>query len=371
MTTTKNKPPAQSQIRRGSSTIATASGNGPHSGRRTGVAPLGRRAGRVLGQHEQPGQTKDTFIESMECLPVAKLPQGPEWSYEIKLDGYRLEAVKSKGETTLYSRRGNILNRKFHYIATALKKLPDNTVLDGELVALDSKGKSDFGLLQNFRSAESNIHYYVFDLLVFKGKDVSQRPLSERRALLDKILPRNDHISASAVEHGSFAKMMKFVKQHGFEGIIAKRSDSLYERGKRSGLWQKYRLNLQQEFVVGGYTRGSPGFDALIIGFYRGKDLIFVARVRAGFIPATRREVFAYIKDLKIPRCPFVNLPQKEPVRWGQGLTAEKMKQCVWLKPETVVRINFAEWTSADHLRHPKYAGFRDDKDPKSVVRET
>jgi bifunctional non-homologous end joining protein LigD len=311
------------------------------------------------------------FIESMECLTVSKLPEGPDWSYEIKLDGYRLEAVKTKGEITLYSRRGNILNRKFHYIATALEKLPDNTVLDGELVALDSEGKSDFGLLQNFRSAEPNIHYYVFDLLILKGKDVSQRPLDERRALFDKVLPRNEHISASAVEHGSFAKLLKFVKEHGFEGIIAKRAGSPYEPGKRSGLWQKYRLNLQQEFVIGGYTRGAPGFDALIIGFYRGKELHFVARVRAGFIPATRREVFGQIKDLKIAKCPFVNLPQKEPGRWGQGLTAEKMKLCVWLKPETVVRIDFAEWTSGDHLRHPKYAGLRDDKDPAKVVKET
>lgn len=300
--------------------------------------------------------SKVRFIESMECLPVSKLPQGAEWSYEIKLDGFRLEAVKSKGETTLYSRRGNILNRKFHYIATALKKLPDNTVLDGELVALDSKGKSDFALLQNFRSAESKIHFYVFDILILKGKDVSQRPLNERRALFDKILPRNEHISASAVEHGFYAKLLKFVKQHGFEGIVAKRSDSPYEPGKRSGLWQKYRLNLQQEFIVGGYTRGANGFDALIIGFYRGKDLIFAARVRAGFVPATRRQVYARIKGLTITECPFVNLPQKEPGRWGQGLTAEKMKSCVWLKPETVVRIDFAEWTGADHLRHPKFA---------------
>jgi DNA ligase D-like protein (predicted ligase) len=311
------------------------------------------------------------FIESMECLPVSKLPQGPEWSYEIKLDGFRLSAVKKNGETTLYSRRGNILNRKFHYIATALKKLPDNTVLDGELVALDSKGKSDFGLLQNFRSAESKIHYYVFDILILKGKDVSQRPLDERRALFGKILPRNEHISESAVEHGSYAKLLKFVRQHGFEGIIAKRSDSPYEPGKRSGLWQKYRLNLQQEFVIGGYTRGTNGFDAIIIGFHRGKDLIFAARVRAGFVPASRRDVYEQLKGLKTTKCPFVNLPQKEPGRWGQGLTAEKMKQCVWLKPETVVRIDFAEWTSADHLRHPKYAGLRDDKDPRKVVRET
>jgi DNA ligase D-like protein (predicted ligase) len=320
---------------------------------------------------KKTGPPKVGFIESMQCLPVLKLPQGREWSYEVKLDGFRLEAVKRNGETTVYSRRGNILNRKFHYIATALKKLPDNTVLDGELVALDPKGKSDFGLLQNFRSAESKIHFYVFDLLVLKGRDVSQQPLDERRALLTKILPRNDHISESAVEHGSFAKLMKFVKQHGLEGIIAKRSDSPYEPGKRSGLWQKYRLNLQQEFIVGGYTRAANGFDSLIIGFYRGNDLIFAARVRAGLVPAMRREVYAQLKGLKIKKCPFVNLPQTDPGRWGQGLTAEKMKQCVWLKPETIVRIDFAEWTSGDHLRHPKFAGLRDDKDPRKVVRET
>jgi ATP-dependent DNA ligase len=95
------------------------------------------------------------FIESMECLPVSKLPQGPEWSYEIKLDGFRLSPVKKNDETTLYSRRGNILNRKFHYIATALKKLPDNTVLDGELVALDSKGNGPKVQIEPGRADES------------------------------------------------------------------------------------------------------------------------------------------------------------------------------------------------------------------------
>jgi DNA ligase D-like protein (predicted ligase) len=312
------------------------------------------------------------FIESMECLPVKQLPQGPEWSYEIKLDGFRLEAVKKDGKTTLYSRRGNILNRKFHYIATALSKLADNTVLDGELVALDSQGKTDFGLLQNFRSAESKIHFYVFDLLILKGKDVSSLPLDERRALIGKVLPLNGHISESAIEYGSSAKMLKFVKEHGLEGIVAKRSDSPYEPGKRTGLWQKYRLNLQQEFVIGGYTRGGgDAFDALIIGFYRGKDLHFAARVRAGFVPATRRELYVQLQRLRVTKCPFADLPQKEPGRWGEGLTAEKMKQCVWLKPEAVVRIDFAEWTSGDHLRHPKFAGLREDKNPQKVVRET
>jgi DNA ligase D-like protein (predicted ligase) len=314
---------------------------------------------------------KVTFIETMECLPVSKLPEGHEWTYEIKLDGYRLEAVKNAGcHVTLYSRRRNVLNEKFHYIATALDDLPDSTVLDGELVAIDSKGRTDFNLLQNFRSAETQIHYYAFDILAHKGKDITQLPLDERRALLAKILPRNDHISLSVVEHGSAAQILKFVKQHGLEGVIAKRADSVYEPGKRSGLWTKTRINLGQEFVVGGYTPGAQGFDALIVGYYRGKDLMFAARVRAGFVPATRREVFAKIKTLKIPNCPFANLPEGSEGRWGQGLTAEKMKGCVWVKPKMVVRIDFAEWTGAGKLRHTKFVAHRDDKDPRKVVKE-
>src|SRR5277367_6601607 len=163
------------------------------------------------------------FIESMECLPVSVLPEGKEWSYEIKLDGFRLEAVKKNGETTLYSRRGNALNNKFPYIATALKALPNDTILDGEVVALDEQGRSDFNLLQNFRSAEAKIHYFVFDVLALKGEDVSMLPLQRRRQILDKALKRNDHISTSPAEVGSSTKILAFVKQHGLEGVVAKR----------------------------------------------------------------------------------------------------------------------------------------------------
>jgi ATP-dependent DNA ligase len=164
--------------------------------------------------------------------------------------------------------------------------------------------------------------------------------------------------------------MLKFVTEHGLEGVVAKQKDSVYQPGKRSGLWSKYRLNLGQEFVVGGYTPGSNGFDALIVGFYRGKDLMFAGRIRAGFVPATRRDVFAKIKNLKSDKCPFANLPEKSEGRWGQGLTAEKMKGCVWLRPKAIVRIDFAEWTGGDKLRHTKFVALRDDKDPRKVVKE-
>ena len=306
----------------------------------------------------------------MECLPVADLPEGPEWTYEIKLDGFRLEAVKSRGTTTLYSRRGNVLNRKFPYIAQALSALPDLTVLDGELVAIDSDGRSNFSLLQNFRSAEYQIHYYVFDILIRKGKQLTHLPLEERRAILDTVVPRNDHIDISAVKKGSASTILKFVVRHGLEGVVAKRRDSFYEAGQRSGSWSKHRINEGQEFVIGGYTPGTNGIDSLIVGFYRGRDLIYSARVRAGFVPATRRQVFEQIKGLRSSRCPFVNLPETGDGRWGQGLTAEKMRKCVWLRPEAVARVDFREWTGADHLRHTKFVGLREDKDPRKVVRE-
>ena len=113
--------------------------------------------------------------------------------------------------------------------------------------------------------------------------------------------------------------MLAFVKEHSLEGIVAKRADSPYEPGKRSGLWCKYRINLRQDFVIGGYTPGDP-FDALIVGVYRGEDLMFAGRVRAGFVPATRRAVLRKLKGLTVEKCPFANLPDKTVGRFGGGI---------------------------------------------------
>jgi ATP-dependent DNA ligase len=275
----------------------------------------------------------------MECLPVTKIPEGPEWTYEIKLDGYRLEAVREGSKTTLYSRRENVLNQKFPYIAAALNYLPEGTVLDGELVALAPDGRPNFNLLQNFKSAQAHIHYYAFDILVHKNKDLTQLPLSKRREILHLVVKQSDHVDLSAVSDKSAKEMLAFVKKQGLEGVVAKRADSVYQPGMRSGLWSKHRINLGQEFVIGGYIPSNLGLDSIVIGFYRGKDLHYAARVRAGFVPATRRATFDAIKHLKTAKCPFVNLPEKEEGRWGQGLTAEKMKECAWLKPEAVAQI--------------------------------
>jgi bifunctional non-homologous end joining protein LigD len=110
--------------------------------------------------------------------------------------------------------------------------------------------------------------------------------------------------------------------------------------------------------------------DAIVVGYYRGEDLIYVARVRNGFVPASRRQVFARLKLLIISKCPFVNLPETHKGRWGEGLTAADMEKCVWVSPEIVAQIEFLEWTESYHLRHAKFAGLRDDKDPRKVIKE-
>jgi DNA ligase D-like protein (predicted ligase) len=311
---------------------------------------------------------KATFIETMDCLAVSNVPRGAGWTYEVKLDGYRLQAVKTGGKVTLYSRRRNVLNRQFGRIADALADLPDETVLDGEVVAVDDKGRANFNLLQNSKTADTRIHYYAFDVLMHKGKLLIEQPLEKRREILAKILPRNNLISLAAVGHDA-DQMLSFVKGHTLEGIVAKRTDSHYEPGMRSGLWSKYRINLRQDFVIGGVTAGNP-FDALVVGVYSGRELLFAGRVRAGFVPATRRQVMARLKPLEIAKCPFANLPEKVPGRFGEGITAEKMRSCTWFKPLTVVCVEFVEWTDAKKLRHTKFLALKDGVDPRTVVRE-
>ena len=132
-----------------------------------------------------------------------------------------------------------------------------------------------------------------------------------------------------------------------------------YEPGRRSGTWLKFKLNGSQEFVIGGYTPGNP-FDALIVGCYDGGNLKFVAKVRNGFVPKIRREVFQRFADLEPEKCPFNNLPEKRRTMWA--LTAEEMKECRWLKPQFVAQIEFTEWTPDGHLRHSSFAGLRDER---------
>src|ERR1700674_197496 len=313
---------------------------------------------------------KAEFIEPMECLPVTKLNDSVQWTYEIKFDGYRAIAVKSGQTINLFSRRCMSFNSHYPYLVEALADLPDGTVVDGEVCALDDAGRPNFNLLQQFRSGASRICYFIFDLLVCNDRDLTKLPLVERRKLLNLLKLKSERIRISEQFEVPANDILVAVREQKLEGVVAKRKDSSYEAGKRSGSWIKYRVNRGQELVIGGYIPGAHGFDSLIVGYYQGKDLMYVARVRNGFVPALRRQVFERIRHLTSPTMPFANLPDTHKSRWGDELTAEKMKKCVWLRPEAIVQVEFLEWTGADRLRHSKFVALRDDKNPRTIVKE-
>lgn len=315
-----------------------------------------------------PG-TRVRFISPMLAKPVARLPADTErWSYEVKLDGYRCLAGKDGRSVKLWSRRANSLNRDFPEIAKALGALPDQTLLDGEVVAMDDQGRPAFNLLQKHRSQASAVRYYPFDLLVYRGRSLLDLALAERRRLLEEIVaPLGETIRRSESFEAAPEELVRGARELGLEGIVAKRRDSLYEPGKRSGAWVKFKTNRVEHFVIGGYTPGNP-FDALIVGYYEGAKLCFAAKVRNGFVAHSRRDLFKRLHGHEQSACPFANLPERKRTPWA--LTSEEMKKCRWLKPVLVARIEFTEWTPDGHLRHASFAGLRDDKEPTTVSRE-
>lgn len=315
---------------------------------------------------------KARFIEPMLCLSAPSLPEGEEWQYELKLDGYRALAIKTAGKVLLRSRNDKDFTTRYPSLAAALKKLPDDTMIDGEVVAFDDSGRPSFNRLQNYGSSQVPIYYYVFDLPMLAGRDLMSSPLDERRQLLHtEVLSKlADPIRFSPTLGSTLDDLIRSVREQRFEGLIAKRRDSRYEPGQRSGAWLKMRVNQGQEFVIAGYTPSPKNFDALIFGYYEGGRLIYVARSRNGFTPSMRDQLYRLFRGLEIRTCPFANLPETGAGRWGQGLTAAKMKECRWLRPVLVGRFEFAEWTPDNHLRHSRFIAMREDKDARDVHRE-
>jgi len=318
-----------------------------------------------------PVRVKAGFVEPMLLLRRATLPDEPRWEYQLKFDGYRAIAFKTGGTVHLRSRNDNDFSVRYPTIVNGLAQLPNETVVDGELVALDGNGRPSFNALQN-RDSNALIVYYVFDVMVLAGRDVKAERLDVRRRLLErKVLPAlAEPIRYTGELEASLPDLIHSVKLHGLEGLVAKRRDSRYEPGLRSGAWMKMRINRGQEFVIGGYTVGTKTFDALIFGYYDGDRLIYAARTRNGFSAMAREQLFRKLRPLEISQCPFANLPEVRSGRWGSGLTRAKMADCRWVKPVLVGQFEFLEWTGDDHLRHTKFIGLRDDKPARDVRRE-
>jgi len=240
--------------------------------------------------------------------------------------------------------------------------MPDETVIDGEVVALDEGGRPSFNSMQNYGSTGAPLGFFIFDVLILNGKDVMGDRLMRRRELIEEdVLPKlAEPIRYSPILGATLGALIQSVKAQGLEGLVAKRRDSKYEPGQRSGAWQKMRVN-----------QASPkDFDALVIGYYEGDRVMYAARTRNGFTPASRAELFKKINPPEVKECPFANLPETRAGRWGAGLTSAKMAECRWLKPQLVGQFEFVDWTEDNHLRHSRFVALSDDKKATGVKRK-
>jgi len=309
----------------------------------------------------------------MAAQPVSTLPEGDAWLYEPKLDGYRALLIKKGEQVQILSRNEKDLTRMYPTVATAgLRLNADRATVDGEIVALTLDGRPSFQALQHRGShPEHRIVFYVFDLLHLDGRDMTGEPLMTRRTRLPKVVGKDVTIRLTRDLPGSVAEIVRALKAAGIEGVVAKRKDSTYQPGERSNDWVKLKLERQQELVIGGYRpAGAAGLDALLVGYYEGKSLLFAGKVRAGFIPHVRREVLAKLRPLATSQCPFANLPDESSGHWGGGITADQMAEMQWTKPQLVAQIRFTEWTADSRLRHAAFLGLRTDKSARDVTRE-
>ena len=334
-----------------------------------------KQAEDEINQSRLP-KRKVAFVEPMKATLVETLPKGDDWVYELKFDGVRALALKRGKNIELISRNEKDFTTKFPEVAKALRELPcKEAILDGEIAALDEEGRSSFQLLQarELPGERPPIFFYVFDLIQLDGKDLTSVPLLKRKAMAKMLLARApDTVRFSASIAAESERVLAEMKARGLEGVIAKRKDSKYEIGRRSGAWVKFKWTTQQEFVIGGFSepRGSRShFGALVVGYYEHKKLKFAAKVGTGFDEKVLKSLHQKFQKLIRRDCPFVNLPEKAG-RFGRGLTGAEMKRCTWLKPKLVCEIRFAEWTRDGHLRQPAFLGLREDKSPEEVRRE-
>jgi bifunctional non-homologous end joining protein LigD len=315
---------------------------------------------------------KPRFIEPMAARLVTALPEGPEWLYEAKLDGYRALIIKDGARVQVRSRNDKDMTRAYPSVTAGGRKLvADQAVVDGEIVAVDAQGRPSFQALQHRGSHPQHaIAFYAFDLLHLNGQDLMDRPLAERRRALPDVL-EGTGLLLSIELPGTAAQVAEVVRSLGLEGVVAKKRRSRYTPGERTQNWRKLKLDQQQEFVVGGYRPGSGGVDSLLVGYYEGRELHFGGKVRAGFTAHLRRDVAGRLRAFHIDRCPFVDLPNSKESHWGGGVTAEQMHEMQWVEPKLVAQIRFVEWTAEGHLRHAAFLGMRTDKKANTIRRET
>ncbi|HEV2447256.1 MAG TPA: non-homologous end-joining DNA ligase, partial [Candidatus Sulfopaludibacter sp.] len=311
-------------------------------------------------------------IEPMKAALAEYLPRGEDWLFEVKWDGVRAIAFVDREEVRLQSRTGHRCERQYPELSTIHHQLAaEQVVLDGEIAVLDSKGVSQFHLIQpRIANTDPNsvahlarstpVVYFVFDLLYLDGYDLRGVALRDRKAMLHEVVTPGGVLRISEAFPGAGAEMLEAARENGLEGLLAKHAGSRYE-SRRSRDWLKLKIVNEQEFVIGGFTvpQGDRShFGALILGVYEAGKLRWVGNVGTGFNQRSLADLYSRLSPLVIRECPFAERPKPD-----RGMT--------WVKPELVCQVKYANWTQEDHLRAPVYLGLRDDARPREVARET
>ncbi len=305
---------------------------------------------------------------------LAKLTHNPfsgeDWIFEHKLDGERLLAyVDPEGDVRLMTRNQKTANTSYPEIETTLdEQAAGGCILDGEVVAFNEDGLSDFEKLQprmhvssreEARQSSVQVVYYVFDCLYADGRDLTSCKLTARKKVLKAAVNWQDPLRHLSYWHGDGLTHYKEACEKGWEGLIAKQADSPYIHA-RSKKWLKFKCVRQQEFVIGGFTEPHGervGFGALLLGFYRQGDLVYAGKVGTGFDDQTLKDLHGRLERMVRKTSPY---DQGDP----------DTRDVHFVTPDLVCEVGFSEWTDHDKLRHPRYKGLRRDKDAGDVHKE-
>ena len=306
------------------------------------------------------------FVSPQLATLEDKPPAGDEWLHELKFDGYRMLCHLNPGGVRFWSRNKKDWTHKFPHLGKAIKEFPASTaILDGEVVAVDSKGRSSFQKLQQaMKTGDAGFIFHVFDLIYLDGFNLTRMPLRMRKSLLETLfesVPAKSPLRYSDHVEGDGAKFFKQACNYGIEGIVSKLADSAYE-STRTRTWVKVKCVKRQEFVIAGFTlsdKDFPGFGALILGVYDKGKLIYAGRAGTGFTIKQRLELRKKLDQMVRPTSPFAEKP-KDP----------RLKRAVWVTPKLVGEVAFTEWTDDGSVRHPSFQGLREDKKAQDVVRE-
>lgn len=306
------------------------------------------------------------FVQPQLATLADEAPKGDQWFHELKFDGYRMLVHLDGAKVRFWSRNHKDWTHKFPHLGKAIKDFPAKTaILDGEVVAVDEKGRASFQKLQQgLKTGDSNFVFHIFDLIYIDGFLLTRTPLHERKQLLSELFEEvgergplrfSDHVE------GNGPQFFKQACEYGIEGIVSKLADSFYESA-RTRSWLKIKCIKRQEFVIAGFLpseKGFPGFGALLLGVYEKNKLIFAGRVGTGFSIKQRVELRKKLDRLVRASSPFVALPKDS-----------ALKRAVWLTPKLVGEVAFTEWTEEGSVRHPSFQGLREDKSAAEVVRE-